>query len=411
MVKKLLEEEKTFIVFGKLKIKTINMNALELLDIISTGETSKVQFKLELPHKDDFAKEMIAMTNSLGGVVLLGIQDKTGQLIGLSSDDIHLYGDAIGSIASDKIVPPIYINTEVISIEDESPKKILAVHISEGINKPYKDRNGNVYVKQGDSKRRVTDNSEIMRLFQSSGNLLADEMEVYGTSIEDTDEERFSDYFKKEFDKSFEEKGLTFEQALKAKRVLRNNQLTLAGLLFFGKDPQSIKPAFTIKAVSYFGNDIAGNQYRSKPKDLTGTIPDLFNKAMGFFMNNLDYIQTGESFNTQGKLEVSKIALEELLHNALVHRDYFKNSPIRLLIFDNRIEIISPGKLPNNLTVENIKFGNPVIRNNQIVGFSTHSLPFSGLGSGINRALEEEPNIILINDVVGEQFIVNIPRP
>ena len=99
------------------------------------------------------------------------------------------------------------------------------------------------------------------------------------------------------------------------------------------------------------------------------------------------------------------------MQNALVHRDYFKNSPIRLLIFDNRIEIISPGKLPNSLTVEDIKFGNPVIRNNQLVSFSTHTLPFSGLGSGVKRALAEQPNIELINDIEGEQFKVIIPRP
>lgn len=237
------------------------------------------------------------------------------------------------------------------------------------------------------------------------------EMEVYGTSIEDVDERRFSEYFKKEFERSYEERGLTFEQALRAKRALRNNQLTLAGLLFFGKDPQAIKPAFTIKAVSYFGNDIEGNQYRSKPNDLRGTIPELFDKGINFLKSHLDFIQSGESFNTKGKLEVSSIALEELLQNALVHRDYFKNSPIRLLIFDNRIEIISPGKLPNSLTVEDIKFGNPVIRNNQLVSFSTHTLPFSGLGSGIKRALAEQPDIELINDAEGEQFKVIIPRP
>ena len=132
---------------------------------------------------------------------------------------------------------------------------------------------------------------------------------------------------------------------------------------------------------------------------------------MSFLTSNLDTLQTGESFNAQGKLEVSEISLEELLQNALVHRDYFKNSPIRLMIFDDRIEIISPGKLPNSLTVEDIKFGNPVIRNNQLVAFSTHTLPFSGLGSGIMRALEQEPNIELINDIEGEQFIVKIPRP
>ena len=385
------------------------MDAIELLDIISTGETSKVQFKREITHNDSMAAEIAAMSNSIGGLILLGVVDKTGEIIGI--DVKSGINERIANISTNNLNPPVYINTEVVSIDNELFSKVLVIHIPGGTNKPYKDNNGAIWVKQGSDKRRVTDNAEIMRLFQQSGNLLADEMEVHGTSFADVNEKAFAEYFMKEFNKTFVERGLTFEQALRAKKVLRNNQLTLAGLLFFGYDPQGIKPAFTIKAVSYFGNDIAGNQYRSKPKDLTGTIPELFEKGIDFLKSNLDYIQSGESFNTQGKLEVSNVALEELLQNALVHRDYFKNSPIRLLIFDNRIEIISPGKLPNSLTVEDIKFGNPVIRNNQLVAFSTHTLPFSGLGSGVKRALEEEPNIELINDVDGEQFKVIIPRP
>jgi len=386
------------------------MNSQELLDIISTGETSKVQFKEALPNAESMSREMVAMANSEGGVILLGIKDKAGTVTGLTPQQIEHADRKLAEFA-DNLKPPIYIITEVVKIKDDSgSKNVLMVHINDGINKPYKTAQGEIYVKQGSNKRLLTDNSEILRLFQSSRNLLADEMEVYETSIDDIDEKVFSDYFKKEFEKSYQEKGLTFEQALKAKKVLRNNRLTLAGLLFFGKEPQSIKPAFTIKAVSYFGNDISGNQYRNKPKDFTGTIPELFKKGMDFLKSNLSFIQSGESFNSPGKLEVSSIALEELLQNALVHRDYFKNAPIRLFIFDDRIEIISPGKLPNNLTVEEIKFGNPVIRNNQIVSFSIHTLPFSGLGSGIKRALAEQPNIELINDIEGEQFRVIIPR-
>ncbi len=300
----------------------------------------------------------------------------------------------------------------MVKIEgDNEIKNVLVVHINEGINKPYKTAQGEIYIKQGSNKRLLTDNAEIMRLYQNSGNLSADEMEVYETSILDLDELKFSHYFKKEFEQTFAEMGLTYEQALKAKRVIRNTKVTLAGLLFFGNNPQTIKPAFTIKAVSYYGNEIEGNNYRSKPGDMTGTIPELYEKAMNFLLSNLHHLQNGDNFNTPGKLEISKIALGELLQNALVHRDYFKNSPIRLLIFDNRVEIISPGKLPNSLTVEDIRYGNPVIRNNQILAFSLRLLPISGLGSGIKRALAAQPDIEFINQEQGEQFIVKIPRP
>ena len=76
----------------------------------------------------------------------------------------------------------------------------------------------------------------------------------------------------------------------------------------------------------------------------------------------------------------------------------------------NRIEIISPGKLPNSLTVEDKKYGNPVIRNNQFVAFSSRTLPFNGLGSEIMCALESQPNIELVNDLEGGQFIARMPR-
>lgn len=386
------------------------MNAIELIDIISAGETSKVQFKQEMDD-DKFAAEMIAMSNSKGGVILVGVKDKTGEILGLSYEQLQSYNNRLGNIANDKIKPQIFISTEVVSIASETGEnKILVVYINEGTNKPYKDNSGTIFIKQGSDKRKLIDNSEIMRLFQQSSNLFADEMEVYDTSIDDIDERLFADYFKKEFKVTYQEKGLTYEEALRAKRVLRNDKVSLAGLLFFGRDPQNIKPAFTIKTVSFFGNDIAGVSYRNKPEDLKGTIPELFKQSMDFMRSNLQHRQQGQEFNSVGILEISEIVLTELLQNALIHRDYFKNAPIKIMIFDDRVEIVSPGKLPNSLTIDDIKFGNTVIRNNQIAMFATHTMPYSGLGSGIKRAVAHKPDIELINDVDGEQFIVRIPR-
>lgn len=386
------------------------MNTVELLDIVSTGETSKVQFKQELPIRESVERELVAMSNSLGGVILLGIKDVTGEVVGLSPEQIEEYDRVVSQIA-DNIKPIVYVTTEVIRVDkDESTRNVLVVIIQEGTNKPYKTARGEIYVKQGSNKRLLTDNSEIMRLFQQSSNLLADEMEVFDTAIDDIDERLFADYFKREFKVSYQEKGLTYEEALRAKRVLRNDKVSLAGLLFFGKEPQNIKPAFTIKTVSFFGNDIAGVSYRNKPEDLKGTIPDLFKQSMNFLRSNLLHTQQEQEFNSVGVLEISEIVLTELIQNALIHRDYFKNAPIKIMIFDDRVEIVSPGKLPNSLTIEEIKFGNTVIRNNQIAMFAIHSMPYSGLGSGIKRALAQQPDIELINDVNGEQFIVRIPR-
>jgi predicted HTH transcriptional regulator len=386
------------------------MTETELLKVIEDGEVSSVQFKESLPSAESMCREIVAMSNSIGGVILLGIKDKTNGIVGLSPEQIE-YADRKIAEFADSLKPTVYVSTEVVRIaESDVVKRILVVHVPEGLNKPYKTANGEIYIKQGSNKRLLTENSEIMRLFQQSGNLSADEMLVYNTSISNIDEQLFSDYFKREFKETFQAKGLSYEEALKAKKVLRDGKITLAGLLFFGKYPQNERPVFTIKAVSFFGNDLAGTMYRNKPEDFKGTIPSLFKQGMDFFRSNLRHVQKGQNFNSIGILEISEDALIEVLQNALIHRDYFKNAPIRLFIFDDRVEIISPGKLPNGLTTEEIKYGNAVIRNYQIALFASYTLPYSGLGTGLRRAVKEQPNIEFINDESGNQFIVKIPR-
>lgn len=385
------------------------MNAIELLDIISAGETSKVQFKQEMDD-DKFAAEMIAMSNSKGGIILVGVKDKTGEVIGLTYDQLQSYNNRLANIANDKIKPQIFISTEVVTISSETGEnKILVVYLDEGTNKPYKDNSGTIWVKQGADKRRLIDNNEIMRLFQQSGKVYIDEMVIPNTTIADVDKAKVEKYIKAIQKTGSEVEVEIDEKLLVNLNIMKDNKLTLGGLEFFSKNPQKHRPAFCIKAISFFGNSIGGSSYRDS-KDIEGTIPEMFDQAMGFLTANLRSLQADQNFNTVGQLEISKIALEELLQNALTHRDYSKNSPIRIMIFDDRVEIVSPGALPNSLTVENIKMGNAVVRNNLMVSYCSKLMNYRGFGSGITRALENQPNIELINDVDGEQFIVRIPR-
>ena len=351
-----------------------------------------------MPHPDSLAHELIAFSNSQGGVIIFGVNDKNGDLNGLSFSEIQKINQQLVNIASQKVYPPVFIKTETIKANDN---QCVIVNIEEGTSKPYKDSNGTIYVKNGSDKRKVTSNDEIARLL-GSRNLLADEMEIFDSSLNDLDTRLFFDYFKKEFEMSYEEKGLTLEEALIAKKAMRNNHLTLAGLLFFGNEPQSLRPAYTIKAVMFAGNDIGVNNYRSKPEDLKGTIPELFKQGMMYVKSCIKYLQNGQGFNSHGIPEISTIALEEVMQNALVHRDYFKNAPVRLLVFDNRIEIINPGRLPYSLTVEEVKYGNSVIRNNQIALFASRTLPYSDLGSGLRRVFANQPDMELENDIEGE---------
>jgi len=125
-------------------------------------------------------------------------------------------------------------------------------------------------------------------------------------------------------------------------------------------------------------------------EDFSGPLEKVFNDSLAFVMRNLHKIQAGRGVNAPGVPEIPESVFEELLVNALVHRDYLISAPIRLFIFDNRIEIISPGHLPNNLTVEKILAGNSNIRNPILVSYIAKGLlPYKGIGSGIRRALDD----------------------
>lgn len=383
------------------------MEEVEIKVMIGKGETSTVQFKRNVTNEQSIAQEMVAFSNAKGGTILIGVDDKTWEIIGLGDDDIRKLTDLLVNAANEHVKPPVFIETATVIVEN---KKIVIVTIPEGNDKPYKDKDGLIFLKNGANKRKVTSNEEILRLLSKGKYLFADEVLVAQATIEDLNKEKFDDFFIREFKVEPQKLGLSYEAALQAKRIIKDGQVTLAGLLFFGKKPQHIKPAFCVKAVAFYGNSLGGTQYRDS-RDLMGTIPVLYDEGMAFFKRNLLHTQQGQNFNSQGILEISEIALQELLENALIHRDYIKNAPIRLMIFDNRIEIISPGCLPNSLTVETLRYGNPVVRNNLMVSYAIYTLPYRGLGSGIKRAYEHQPDIELINDVEGEQFRVIIPRP
>ena len=384
----------------------IIMNVTELSDVIKLGETSKVQFKREFDNQDKIAAEMIAMSNAKGGMIFFGVEDKTGIVVGLDYAGLQSIGNKVATIANDLVKPQVYITTEAVSIDD---RKVLIVYVEEGIAKPYKDNNGTIWVKQGADKRKLTDNNEIMRLFQQSRMIYVDEMTVADTSAADIDKDKLTNYVKRLLQNHDENEIILNNGLFQNLKIIKDSKLTLGGLLFFGKEPQKHRPAFCVKAISFFGNCIGGLHYRDS-RDITGTIPELFRESMLFFMQNLKHVQKGQSFNSVGILEISEIVLEELIQNALIHRDYTKNAPVRLMIFDDRVEIVSPGCLPNSLTVDSIKLGNAAVRNNLLVSYASKSLKYRGFGSGIIRAINEQSNIEFVDGFEGQQFTVKIPR-
>lgn len=376
----------------------------EIKHEIRLGEDSTRQFKVKLNNPAHVAIEMCAMSNSSGGVIYVGVKDDC-TIEGLSSEEVRKYNSWIADAASQLIRPAIYPLTQTVEIDG---KLLLLVDVSEGASKPYQDNKGAFWVKSG-SDKRVASPQELMRLFQQNAQLNLDEM-ITSADISEIDQPKFNTFFEQTKGIEFTSVGLKLENILNNMNLAKDSKLTLGGLLLFGKDVQEIKPHCIIRAICFYGNEISDNSFIDK-RDCSGTLDEQFRLGMLFLKNNLSFIQIEPSFNSPGVLEIDERALEEAVVNAILHRDYSKNAVIRLFIFKNRVEIISPGSLPNHLTVENIKNGNSVMRNPLLASYGTKVLPYSGIGSGIPRILKNHPDTQFVNDKEGEQFSIILARP
>ncbi|NIM12311.1 MAG: hypothetical protein GTO45_09375 [Candidatus Aminicenantes bacterium] len=181
-----------------------------------------------------------------------------------------------------------------------------------------------------------------------------------------------TDFFLKHYEQYYKEEIKQLEipliKLLTNIRLLREERLTLAGLLLFGRNPGRIRPQFSIKGTVFDGNDISRYDFKDK-EDITGKLIDQFNQAKFFVKRNLRLIQKNRNFNAPGILEIPEDAFSEIIANAIVHRNYYINAQIQIYLFDNRLEIVSPGNLPNTITEENIKFGVHIERNPTILSF------------------------------------------
>ena len=387
------------------------MQTANLLNLIALGEDSQHQFKSNVTRSDALAQEMVAFSNSHGGYIIIGVNDD-GSIAGLNAEDIGRINQLVSNASTEHMRPPIAPTTQNFNLPEGM---VMLVQIPEGISKPYMDKNLHVYVKSGSDKRKVTAREELQRIFQQTALIHADELPVAFSSIKDVDMTTFSQFFENEYSESLDEQSLTQSQLLENMNLMSvthsSNEpvLNYAGALLFAKKPQTKLPVFLIKAVAFYGTDITDEQYIDS-RDITGKLSEMFAQALSFCMMNIRYLQNNQGFNSIGEPEIPKIVFEELIANALIHRDYFVSAPIRLLVFSDRVEIISPGHLPNNLTIENIKMGNSNIRNPILASFASKLLPYRGLGSGILRAYKAYPDIELIDDKERNLFKAIIKR-
>ena len=403
----------------------------DILKLINAGEVSGVQFKERILDKYDIACELVAFSNSHGGKLVVGIKDKTGEINALSYSEVQETTNLLSDIASENVVPSILIKIDTVEVGDGN---LVVATVKEGLNKPYHDNKGIVWVKNGADKRKVFDNAELAEMMTDCGSFAPDEAGVRDATVNDLDATTIKQFLGNRFERVLEKKGLTGDAFNEAsldmicsaiakghdcEKILRNlrfirpdGTLTVAAMLLFGKYTQRWMPMMTAKCICFAGNSIGSKVFRDKVNDadMEGNLLHQYDTIMDFFTRNLHNVQVGDEFNSMGKLEIPYTSLVEFTVNSLVHRSLNMKAPVRIFIFDNRVEIHSPGALPNGLTIDDIKAGTSMPRNTFLFNNAIYLLPYTGVGSGITRALDEDINVTFMNNNKAQEFVITVWR-
>ena len=328
---------------------------------VALGEDSALEFKaLEFsgnrvvgPRRGAMADELAAMANTATGVLALGIDDKSRELIGIPADKLDLVEAWLRDIANDSIEPPLDCVIRRLSVPDSRGKEKLLVRVDVPLSLFVHKSPGGYFRRLGSAKREMRPEA-LARLFQqrSQARLIRfDEQTVPGTSLGDLNPElwrRFKTPISPKDDQEFLGK-----LKLIAKDEDGAMRATVSGLLLASDAPEAFLPGAFIQAVCYRGTEQAGAQ-QLDAKDITGPLDIQIRDACKFVAGNMKVfaVKAPQRIETP---QYSLNAVFEAVTNAVAHRDYsIYGSKIRLRMFADRLEIFSPGEIPNTVTIDGI---------------------------------------------------------
>jgi ATP-dependent DNA helicase RecG len=357
------------------------MNRTDLEELIRSGENSGVEFKRDDVQNYDLAKELVAFLNLDGGTVLLGVEDD-GRISGTTRDRLDEW---VAELCRVKISPPI-VPLLSWARDAEPGRHVLAVSVTLGPDKPYArvhDGRSTYFIRVGSTSREAS-REEMQRMFQASGRLQYGLKPVSGAGIDAFDLRRLRDYFTRvlrgpapaggdlrEWTTLLENVELMTESA--GKEVA-----TIDGLLLFGKSTHRFLPQSGIRALCYPGTvpdyatradeDLRGAMVPLGAED--GTLVEIgpVEQAWDFVRRNTTPTAHLEGGRRIDRWEYPEGVVREAVVNALVHRDYsIAGTDIMLAIYVDRLEIVSPGRLPNTVTVAGMRSGMRYARNQTLV--------------------------------------------
>lgn len=339
----------------------------QILERIKLGEDSRVEFKevlfkgkkVEAPQRNDIADELAAFGNGGGGTLIFGVTDSRS-VQSLSPEQMDAVEAFVSEVCADSIRPPLAFSTQRIALQAGQAVLVVEVEASAAVHKSP----GGYYHRQGSSKRELPTQA-LQRLFQRrgrSGVLGPDEMTVAGTgsnTLVSTLANRFlSSRTSEPRDAQLAKLGLLRDDDSGVARA------TVAGVLLCTERPADFVPGAAIEAVCYDGS-VQGQAGQLDAATISGPIDRQIREAVAFARRNTRV----RARKAPGRIETPQFsprAVFEAIVNAVVHRDYsLEHARIRLFIFDDRLELYSPGPLPNTLQIEAMRF-RQVTRNETI---------------------------------------------
>ncbi len=393
----------------------------ELLEIIQNGENSGVEFKRDDLRTQDLAKELVAFSNLEGGVVLLGVEDD-GTVSGLTRSDLEEW---VISVCRDKIRPEIVPFFEMVrKVDGENDVAIVRVTRGYDVHALWHNHVNRYLIRVGTQSREASQ-GELARLFQQRGGFSAELRPVSGARLDNLDGHRLRNYYGdiREQTVPINEDTDAWQSLLINTEVMSEEGVTVGGLLLFGLTPNRFLPHAGIDAVAYPGTQ---QDYDAQERTvLRGPMTPLFTTDGAIVENGLveqalDFVQrnTRVTVEATGGRRVERPVypadvLREGIVNALIHRDYLLTSTdIELSIYSDRLEIISPGRLPNGITPARMRAGARAARNQILKDVMRDYRYLEHMGMGIPRKIIKgmkehngtEPDLIEQD----ERFIVRL---
>jgi ATP-dependent DNA helicase RecG len=258
--------------------------------------------------------------------------------------------------------------------------------------------------------------NELHKRIEHTESMFYDETPILRASVDDIEFSAFARFTERFYKQRPEDFPSGYQGLLRNLRLVHESAgeiyPTVACLLFFGHEPQRFLPHAHLVAARIPGRDLA-----TPPADLKridGALPTMFEDAARFLNIHLPTRHRIQGFEPETFPELPEVALRETLVNALAHRDYTAPGPIRVLIFDDRVEVRTPGRLPNTVTVEAIKLGGAhVLRNPTIYLLFSRLGLVTGLGSGVFRVIQLMREATGREPLIAEQdneLVVALPR-